>query len=92
MGSFTCTRKCIIMEVYLFYFYIFQTAQHENDSRGKCYQSLKAKKSVTLIPVLVASLTASSSLSYFELKVTVKAQSIIRPERSSDLINCTAFP
>lgn len=35
--------------------------------------------SCTLIPVLVASLTASSSLSYFGLNVTVKAQSIIRP-------------
>lgn len=33
----------------------------------------------TLIPVLVASLTASSSLSYFGLNVTVKAQSMIRP-------------
>jgi len=34
----------------------------------------------TLIPVLVASFTASSSLSYFGLNVTVKAQSMIRPE------------
>lgn len=33
----------------------------------------------TLIPLLVASLTASSSLSYFGLNVTVKAQSMIRP-------------
>lgn len=33
----------------------------------------------TFIPVLVASLTASSSLSYFGLNVTVKAQSMIRP-------------
>lgn len=41
---------------------------------------------VTLMPVLVASLTASSSLSYFGLKVTVKAQSIIRPERSVTLV------
>lgn len=36
---------------------------------------------VTLMPVFVASLTASSSPSNFGLKVTVKAQSIIRPER-----------
>lgn len=35
----------------------------------------------TLIPVFVASLTASRSLSYFGLKVTVKAQSIILPAR-----------
>lgn len=35
---------------------------------------------VTFIPVLVASLTASTSLSYLGLKVNVKAQSIIRPE------------
>lgn len=34
----------------------------------------------TFIPVLVASFTASNSLSYFGLNVTVKAQSIIRPE------------
>lgn len=41
--------------------------------------------------MFVASLTASSSLSYFGLKVTVKAQSIIRPERPKVLIipyNC----
>lgn len=37
---------------------------------------------ITLMPVLVASLTASSSRSYFGLKVTVKAQSIIRPENT----------
>lgn len=37
--------------------------------------------SLTLIPVLVASCTASSSLSYFGLNVTVKAQSMIRPAR-----------
>lgn len=36
----------------------------------------------TLIPVLVASLTASSSLSYFGLNVTVKAQSMIRPAKT----------
>lgn len=35
------------------------------------------------MPVFVASLTASSSLSYFGLKVTVKAQSMIRPERQT---------
>lgn len=34
----------------------------------------------TFIPVLVASFTASNSLSYFGLNVTVKAQSMIRPE------------
>lgn len=34
----------------------------------------------TFIPVLVASLTASTSLSYFGLKVKVNAQSIIRPK------------
>lgn len=34
----------------------------------------------TFIPVLVASLTASTSLSYLGLKVNVKAQSIIRPK------------
>lgn len=33
----------------------------------------------TLIPVFVASFTASNSLSYFGLNVTVKAQSMIRP-------------
>lgn len=42
--------------------------------------------SVTRMPVLVASLTASSSLSYFGLKVTVKAQSIIRPGRPNILV------
>lgn len=34
----------------------------------------------TFIPVLVASFTACNSLSYFGLNVTVKAQSMIRPE------------
>ena len=38
---------------------------------------------LTLMPVSVASFTASSSLSYLGLKVTVKAQSIIRPVRAS---------
>jgi len=33
----------------------------------------------SLIPVLVASLTASKSLSYFGLKATVKALSMILP-------------
>ena len=34
---------------------------------------------LTLIPVFVASRTASSNLSYLGLKVIVKAQSMIRP-------------
>ena len=34
---------------------------------------------LTLMPVLVASLTASSRRSYLGLKVSVKAQSMIRP-------------
>ena len=37
----------------------------------------------TLIPVLVASRTASISLSYLGLNVKVKAQSIIRPEKKN---------
>lgn len=40
---------------------------------------------VTLMPVLVASLTASSKPSNFGLKVTVKAQSMIRPNGQSKL-------
>lgn len=35
----------------------------------------------TFIPVLVASFTAFNNMSYLGLKVTVKAQSIILPER-----------
>lgn len=49
------------------------------------------KSCITLMPVLVASLTASSSLSYFGLKVTVKAQSIIRPERPIRLVIHNSF-
>lgn len=41
------------------------------------------RKLFTFIPVFVASLTASTSLSYFGLKVKVNAQSIIRPEITS---------
>lgn len=41
---------------------------------------LQRRGAVTLMPVLVASLTASSRPSNFGLKVTVKAQSMIRPE------------
>lgn len=39
----------------------------------------------TLIPVLVASLTASTSLSYLGLKVKVNAQSIIRPKKKKKI-------
>lgn len=58
----------------------------------KCNQQCKeapcmgGESCVTLMPVLVASLTASSSLSYFGLNVTVKAQSIIRPETPKSLV------
>ena len=42
---------------------------------------------ITLMPVFVAALTASSSLSYFGLKATVKAQSMIRPTRKDEYFN-----
>lgn len=46
----------------------------------------------TCIPVLVASFTASNSLSYFGLNVTVKAQSIILPVGSKKhSLQFTAF-
>lgn len=40
----------------------------------------------TFIPVLVASFTAFNNISYLGLKVTVKAQSIILPEREKKII------
>ena len=43
------------------------------------------------MPVLVASFTASSNLSYFGLKVTVKAQSMMRPAEKQTLGTRSTF-
>lgn len=49
----------------------------------KCVKWNGAYSSHTFIPVLVASFTAFNNVSYLGLKVTVKAQSIILPEREN---------
>lgn len=46
-----------------------------------------AYSSHTFIPVLVASFTAFNNVSYLGLKVTVKAQSIILPERENSSLS-----
>lgn len=49
-----------------------------------------AYSSHTFIPVLVASFTAFNNVSYLGLKVTVKAQSIILPERENSQVYLSA--
>jgi hypothetical protein len=52
---------------------------------------VQVRQHITLMPVFVAALTASSSLSYFGLNATVKALSMTWPAKTynSRFFSCT---